>query len=235
MTITVKQTTDQVSELKWNWSVWLEGEEAELDEIESVTYQLHETFKNPIVHITDRQSNFRLNSSGWGQFVVYLAVVHSSGETTHMEHWLEFNSAALSRGGQPEETGSGETQRAFLSYSLIDTLAAKLVREKLEATGVAVFDMKSFKPGEDVQMATERMLEQSDFAVSVVSETSKQGSWDDFEFGKIKDNNLPFIQVLTNMDDQPTDIKVIAETADRDDAKLTGLANMVAQKLNLKL
>ena len=32
----------------WEWSVWIEGPNNELDEVEEVTYKLHRTFTNPV-------------------------------------------------------------------------------------------------------------------------------------------------------------------------------------------
>jgi len=228
MTLQVEQWTEQVSERKWQWSVWIEGDDSELDSIEHVTYQLHETFVNPVVVISDRESNFKLDSSGWGQFVMYITIDHKdSDEPTYLEHFLEFNEYAPTRDGRFKRVSKDENaKKAFLSYSLIDSKAAKEVKKNLES---------SVKPGEDLTLAMERMIEESDFAVSVVSEISKNSPWADMEADTIKDNNKPFVKVTTDENDQLLDVEVVAEFNDAGELASTGISSMVVgkyQKLN---
>jgi transcription initiation factor IIF auxiliary subunit len=73
----------------WEWSVWVDGSERELDQIEYVEYTLHSTFPKPVQKIYDRRSRFRLNASGWGVFTIYAKIVHKDGTTTLREHFLE--------------------------------------------------------------------------------------------------------------------------------------------------
>ena len=81
MTIHIRQSAQKASEKHWNWRVWLEGPAAELGKIDSVTYQLHSTFKNPLRQSRDRASGFMIKSSGWGQFMIYLTIHRSDGST----------------------------------------------------------------------------------------------------------------------------------------------------------
>src|ERR1700745_1211223 len=73
----------------WEWSVWVEGEDAELDQVESVTYVLHPTFQRPVRTISARENGFRLDSAGWGTFPIHARVLTKSGDTQHLQHELE--------------------------------------------------------------------------------------------------------------------------------------------------
>src|SRR5262249_47444119 len=74
----------------WHRSVWLEAPGDELDNVEYVEYILHPTFPNPIQRIADRSTNFRLNSAGWGEFMIYAQVyLRNKKERLEIQHWLQ--------------------------------------------------------------------------------------------------------------------------------------------------
>jgi len=89
MALTIKQDYEYKNDDWWDWSVWIEGTEQELDSIESVEYTLHPTFPNPVRKITDRASKFRLKTAGWGGFTVYAKALHKDGGDTWLEHELK--------------------------------------------------------------------------------------------------------------------------------------------------
>ena len=72
----------------WEWSVWLEAKEAELNKIDYVTYVLHPSFYNPRRDVRDRESKFLLKTSGWGTFTLYAKLHLKNGEELHLEHEL---------------------------------------------------------------------------------------------------------------------------------------------------
>lgn len=72
----------------WKWSVWIEGPSSDLDSINSVTYILHPTFSKPMRVITDRAANFRLDSEGWGTFVIRADIAMKNSEKTTLSHEL---------------------------------------------------------------------------------------------------------------------------------------------------
>lgn len=86
MAITIKQDCDYKDDDWWDWSVWIEGSDKEMDNIKSVEYTLHSTFPSPVRKITDRASNFRLTTTGWGNFTLYAKVLHTDGSHTLLEH-----------------------------------------------------------------------------------------------------------------------------------------------------
>jgi transcription initiation factor IIF auxiliary subunit len=75
----------------WNWAVWIKGSRDELDAIKSVTYTLHSTFRNPVRKVTDRGTNFRLKTEGWGVFTLYARVDPKSGDTRRLKHDLQLH------------------------------------------------------------------------------------------------------------------------------------------------
>jgi transcription initiation factor IIF auxiliary subunit len=74
MSIIVEQTSEEISPDKWKWEIYFKGEEKDLDKIEFVEYTLHPTFINPVRKIYDRDTGFKLQTSGWGTFQVYLRI-----------------------------------------------------------------------------------------------------------------------------------------------------------------
>lgn len=89
--IQVAQNSEYAGEDWWKWQIWIEGSPAELDQIKKVVYVLHKTFKNPVQEKTNREQNFRLKSSGWGTFTIYIRIhFHDKNrQTLHLEHELE--------------------------------------------------------------------------------------------------------------------------------------------------
>jgi transcription initiation factor IIF auxiliary subunit len=75
----------------WRWSLWIEGADEDLDQIESVTYTLHPTFPEPIRTVTDRASKFQLRCSGWGIFLIPVRVRLKNGKTIALKHQLQFS------------------------------------------------------------------------------------------------------------------------------------------------
>ena len=85
----VKQAFTYGGDDYWDWSVWIESADAKkLDNVQSVTYHLHNTFPNPVRIITDRKSNFKLEASGWGTFKIYIIVKLKDKSVIELKHNL---------------------------------------------------------------------------------------------------------------------------------------------------
>ncbi len=211
MTISIMQRTEKMSPKHWKWSVWLDGTSDELDKIQSVIYQLHSTFKNPIREISDRQSGFRIDSAGWGQFMIYITIKYHDGNEEKRKHWLQFNTEVSSTEleGKFEEKFKNKPPTVFLSYSVADAIAAKIVREKLQAKGVSVLDVSSLEVGENLSDGITNMIDQSDFGISIVSDISSE--WVNQETQQMKENRLPVFQVNSGntVDAVNNDLKVL--------------------------
>lgn len=84
----IQQSEQYLGENWWNWSVWIEGSGEELDALEFVEWQLHPTFPNPIRRVTDRSTNFRLDTGGWGVFMIHATAHRKDGTTEKLRHYL---------------------------------------------------------------------------------------------------------------------------------------------------
>jgi transcription initiation factor IIF auxiliary subunit len=85
----IAQDYEYVGEDYWKWWAWIEGPAKELNQIESVNYNLHPTFKNLVRTITSRQNKFRLETAGWGVFMLYATVLGKDGSKSKLKHYIE--------------------------------------------------------------------------------------------------------------------------------------------------
>ena len=88
MALSIQQSQEYLGNDRWRWSVWLNGPQEELDTIDHVLYVLHSTFHDPVRYVSDRTTNFRLDTAGWGAFTVHAKVMHRDGRETPLAHEL---------------------------------------------------------------------------------------------------------------------------------------------------
>lgn len=89
MTIKIVQSNQYEGEDWWSWAVWLEAPKREMDAIKCVVYRLHSTFEEPVRTITTRRNGFKLESGGWGEFVIHLEIVGIDGRRRKRDHSLK--------------------------------------------------------------------------------------------------------------------------------------------------
>ena len=87
----ITQSEKYVEDNWWNWSVWIEGTATELDAVISVEWRLHPSFPNPIRRITNKNTHFRLDTSGWGVFLVHASVFMKDGTVEKLQHFLQLH------------------------------------------------------------------------------------------------------------------------------------------------
>lgn len=133
MSFTVAQDSVFKGNDWWTWSLWIEAPPEELDQVESVTYRLHDTFPDPIRKIHDRASKFRLEAHGWGEFSIPAHVRLKNGETIRLRHELILERPALSF---TSALAGARRAYSFISYSRADAVvfAAQLRRELFNGT-----------------------------------------------------------------------------------------------------
>lgn len=73
----------------WEWWVWIEASDADLDKISNVVYNLHYTFRNPVRKVDTRETKFKLKTSGWGVFTIYVRLNFKDESVLDLEHELE--------------------------------------------------------------------------------------------------------------------------------------------------
>lgn len=75
----------------WDWAVWIDGTDEELNTIKDVVYTLHPTFYDPVRKVSNRRSKFKLETSGWGTFTIRANVVLKDGKNLPLKHELSLH------------------------------------------------------------------------------------------------------------------------------------------------
>lgn len=88
MSLKIEQGSNYKGNDWWKWWVWIEGPDAELDQIDHVVYTLHPTFARPVRTVKTRENKFHLASEGWGTFTLYAKIVNKDGTSKAMEYYL---------------------------------------------------------------------------------------------------------------------------------------------------
>lgn len=146
----------------WDWSVWLEGDEKALDQIASVRYVLHHTFRDPVRVVTDRASKFTLKSNGWGEFLIRAEITPHSGAPFTVERWL-----TLSEGAAPDAPPQ-RLPTLFITSGATDGALVRTLKKDLTAQGVSVvIPEDDLEPGAPWRLQTADMIKASD-AIAVI-------------------------------------------------------------------
>jgi len=79
---------------RWDWTVYLVGNESDVDEVDYAEYTLHETFPNSVRVVRDRgggRKAFPLSSNGWGIFRIFIRIFLRDGRIISLSHDLTFD------------------------------------------------------------------------------------------------------------------------------------------------
>ncbi|MDH3412185.1 MAG: TIR domain-containing protein, partial [Gammaproteobacteria bacterium] len=150
----------------WKWSVWVEGPEEELDAIEHVTYRLHPTFPNPVQRVKHRESKFRFESAGWGEFSIFATAQTKAGESIRLERWLQLGTRDVARGA----SGGRRPLSVYIAHGLVDAPLVHALTKALAEQGIEVVrpdpDMAPEKAWDE---ALDARLRSVDAVVPVIS------------------------------------------------------------------
>jgi len=158
----------------FNWAIWIESGESDIADIESVTYLLHSTFKNRVHEFTDPSTNFKIKSSGWGEFRVEITIKKKSGESLQLAHWLALGDDDMDvvERGVPEP----EVQKkVYISYSKIDTRKAQVLEAMLTDLGMEVASGSDIEPGRPIQEYIEESISEADAVITIKSD--QENDW----------------------------------------------------------
>ncbi len=72
----------------YSWTVKIEGSVSELNNIEQVTYILHETFPNNRLVSKDSTNQFAMTFQGWGEFLIKAEIILKDKTRNFAELWL---------------------------------------------------------------------------------------------------------------------------------------------------
>ena len=216
MALEIAQNYEYVGNDRWDWSVWLDGDDAELDAVEAVEYHLHPTFPDPVREVKNRNTRFRLDCSGWGVFELNARARLTDGSVVHLTHMLELfypegtddtpeeapmhsASASVEAGGGPDRATRPDRRRSvFLSSGSADNAVASELRNSLIAHGLDVrsdYDIESRVPW---ALEIERTIGNADAVVALSSDIPS--SWVDREVGAATQLGVKVIPVAVGPD-----------------------------------
>jgi len=165
VTLKVRQDSVQQGGEWWKWSVWLDGTPRELDAVDHVVYTLHPTFVDPVRRVKNRRTGFKLESSGWGEFEIYLRIALKNGEVRKRKHWLKLEQSK----GEELRRAAGKAARAYISNGPADGVFARKLREILRERGFRVDTIEDLPGGLPPEKAMDQMLQSADIAVFFLS------------------------------------------------------------------
>jgi transcription initiation factor IIF auxiliary subunit len=70
--------------------VWIEGEDRDLDQVLSVQYKLHSSFKQPLRESSARGNNFSVTFWTWGMFGIQITLRKKDGSDEALDFHLKF-------------------------------------------------------------------------------------------------------------------------------------------------
>jgi hypothetical protein len=92
--VRVDNTSKIIDDKTWEWTVFLTGDIDTINDIQCVTYTLHETFENRYPKVCDKGVSsvvyFPLTARGWGTFKIKIDVLFSDGSKSILYHDLKF-------------------------------------------------------------------------------------------------------------------------------------------------
>ncbi|MCC6390379.1 MAG: TIR domain-containing protein [Bryobacterales bacterium] len=225
MNLRIEQHAERVGADWFNWAVWLEGPESDLDQVEMVVYKLHETFPQPVRRVTDRKKKFRLETGGWGEFMIYAQARLKNGGELAMRHWLSLGGASLRGGARVEK------RCVFVTSGIADEPLADAVHEALEKEGLRVV-----RPTDDADLPPEasvrQVLRQAHAAVMILSE--RPSPWLRMELKAITEQKLPVIPVVVGEHGAglPTEVAAAMEIRVKTGQPLEVAAEEIAKRVS---
>jgi hypothetical protein len=194
MTLRIAQDYEYAGDDYWHWRAWIEGRASDLAAVESVKWLLHPSFTPSVVESTDRGSGFRLESSGWGTFVLKAELHRTDGSVSALRWTLKLAypesetspptrdgpakdrdlpaaSGAAPPAAAPQEGAlrEGALRKVFLSYGAEDRRRAVGLRHTLESLGLQVVDDSQIGPGEPWELAARNLQAGADATIAYVS------------------------------------------------------------------
>jgi transcription initiation factor IIF auxiliary subunit len=96
-----RNTSQPTGSGRWDWQLFIEGDDKTLGEVKCVKYTLHPTFPNPVQTICARGSaggrGFQLSSNGWGTFTAGVEIQFKDGDVRRLTHDLVFTNGAAQK------------------------------------------------------------------------------------------------------------------------------------------
>ena len=154
----------------WRWWAWIDGDEPELDNIVEVTWLLHPSFSQSRRVTKERGTKFRLETSGWGTFLLRAELALRDGDKRLLKHNLRLEYPENLTAVAPEKmvaTPSNEPT-VYLSYSTEDLKVAAELRAGLGTAGFEVLDQSRLSAGAPLSESLQRMIAQADILLALI-------------------------------------------------------------------
>jgi hypothetical protein len=233
MDLKVKQAVVPHDEGWWNWSLWLEGAEDDLDEIEYVEYILHPTFPNPVQKVSDRSTNFRLSTRGWGEFNVKVRVHTDDDEVIVLEHWLELDEIAPTKGGERFSIKE-ESLRLYLSSGVADIEFVYQLKEALQHDGVEVLLKEDMRYEETLESILETRRRSIQAGLLVISDV--RNPWLIRDYWVLAEHKISSLIVqIGEPRDLPDELDQLPRFQVRDVSETGQVASSIARRVREQL
>ena len=180
----LEQDAKSIANGWWSWAVWLSGDPAELDQVERVTYYLHPTFSEPVQPRANREEDFRLEGTSWGEFTVRARLDLKEGRSEILSLPLRFGNA---------ESRPPRVPTLFFSHSLADADTAQAVRQALtEGLQLKFVEPEPLEAG--LSLSVENQIQDSDALIAIVS--SEKSLWVERDIDLAERLGVPVVPVL---------------------------------------
>jgi hypothetical protein len=221
MSYAIAQDFDYVGNDYWRWRAWIEAEDAELDKVKEVVWILHPSFKEARVVARAKSNKFRLQTAGWGTFLLRAEVVLKDGEKRLLRHNLQLEYPETSEARPPQRPTAAAkpsgSQTVYLSYSTQDSRVAAKLRAGLQSAGLEVLDQTRLSPGEPWSEALSRMMVKSDAVLGLVCE-DEISPWVSGEIKAAVASSKPALVLLASGASSaglPSDVRTLAVDVNR--------------------
>ena len=85
-----------MGEQRFYWKIFIETEPPSLlNQIQAVEYHLHPTFRVKDILITNKNTGFRLEAQGWGEFVIKLDIILNDNRSATISHYLSLDDSSV--------------------------------------------------------------------------------------------------------------------------------------------
>jgi hypothetical protein len=123
MSLSIHQSHRYMGSDHWQWQAWLEGPAEELAAVRQVDWLLHPSFTPSVVSSSDAGNGFRLESGGWGTFMLQARLNLHDGSQQLLKSMLElyYPEADDSEAAAEKPAAQARTRRAVLRSKAQET------------------------------------------------------------------------------------------------------------------
>lgn len=190
MNLKIAQDAKYQGNDQWKWSVWLEGTDQELDQVQSVIYTLHPTFPKPVQVKKDPKKKFRLDALGWGEFQIQLAIRMKTGDVRQETHWLRLQYPE----GEKKKRATHKDPVIFLTSSAADGSFVTELKKALKERHVTVLTNEDASTDLPPDESIRQLVDQANASIAVVSNCSSP--WVTREVDYIRERHVPVIPIV---------------------------------------